>query len=517
MQIRKSIPGVVSLILAVTTAIASAEDEWSPLPLGRSNLSEFRTSTPVAHGITYTRIHRGKQSERDAWTVDVAFKTNREDAWSIGNALRDSGYDSRVERVSARGYKDNERGLLGFLVRVGKEATQAEATALRDQLVADGYTGLRIVYTGEDGKRTTGPWLVHVLELDPGRFFGAIAPELGTEIVPGTELLTSIAARTNALAAITGGYFVIGPADGTPGDLAGISVIDGALVSEAVDGRTSLILPRGNGVGASIAAVASEQNVNAEDGAKREIDGLNRQPGLIRGCGGDGGDTPTEAPMHDFTCKDDSELILFTPNFGAMTEPGPGFEVALDAAGRVIEAREARGGSIPLQGAVLSGTTEAADWLRAHARVGSRLGIETTVQAEGELLTLGSGVGVVNGGPRLLRDGERDITAAAEGFHWPENPEFFYRFGIRRNPRTLAGITAAGKLLFVAVDGRQPSVSVGASFNESAGIMQALGAVQALNLDGGGSTAITLGARLVNNPSDATGERPLGDAIVIRL
>lgn len=156
MQIRQSIPGVVSLILAVTTAIASAEDEWSPLPLGRSNLSELRTSTPVAHGITYTRIHRGKQSERDGWTVDVAFKTNREDVWSIVKALRDSGYDSRVERVSARGYKDIEPGLLGFLVRVGKEATQAEATALRDRLVADGYTGLRIVYAGEDGKRTTG-------------------------------------------------------------------------------------------------------------------------------------------------------------------------------------------------------------------------------------------------------------------------------------------------------------------------------------------------------------------------
>lgn len=258
------------------------------------------------------------------------------------------------------------------------------------------------------------------------------------------------------------------------------------------------------------------KNVNAEDGAKREIDGLNRQPGLIRGCGGSGGDTPTEAPKHDFTCNDDSELILFTPQFGATTEPGPGFEVALDATGAVVEAREARGGSIPAQGTVLSGTTEGADWLRVHAQVGSRLDIETSVQAEGERVALASGVGVVNGGPRLLRDGYLDITAAAEGFHWEENPEFFYRFGIRRNPRTLAGITAEGKLLFVAVDGRRPGVSVGTSFRESAAIMRALGAVEALNLDGGGSTAITLGARLVNHPSDATGERPLGDAIVIR-
>lgn len=188
MQIRKSILGLASLILAASAAFASEEDEWSVLPLGRANLSESRTSTPVAHGISYTRIQRGKQSERDGWTVDVAFNTDREDARSIAKALRDRGYHPRIERVAARGYEDIEPGLLGFMVRVGKAKTEVEAIALRDRLAADGYTGLRIVYTGEDGKRTTGPWLVHVLEVDPGRFFGAIAPELGTEIVPGREL-----------------------------------------------------------------------------------------------------------------------------------------------------------------------------------------------------------------------------------------------------------------------------------------------------------------------------------------
>jgi hypothetical protein len=37
---------------------------------------------------------------------------------------------------------------------------------------------------------------------------------------------------------------------------------------------------------------------------------------------------------------------------------------------------------------------------------------------------LAAGIGVVNGGPRLLSNGSPDITAYAEGFHWPENPEF---------------------------------------------------------------------------------------------
>jgi hypothetical protein len=283
-------------------------------------------------------------------------------------------------------------------------------------------------------------------------------------------------------------------------------------VSEAVDGRTDLVLPPGSGEGADVAALSDTISVTSSDGARREVDGLNREPGLIRGCGGDGGDQPTEEPKHDFTCTDGSELILFTPIFGASTEPGAGVEAVLDPSGRVSALREDRGGPIPPGGSVLSGTGEGAKWLRAHARPGTRVRVTTSISGGGRLAR---GTGVVNGGPRLLSNGSPDITAYAEGFHWPENPEFYYRFGVRRNPRTFAGVTPGGNVLLVAVDGRQPGYSVGASFEESAGIMDALGAGEAVNLDGGGSTAMTIGEELVNRTSDATGERPIGDAVMI--
>ncbi|MBA3614858.1 MAG: phosphodiester glycosidase family protein [Actinomycetota bacterium] len=45
--------------------------------------------------------------------------------------------------------------------------------------------------------------------------------------------------------------------------------------------------------------------------------------------------------------------------------------------------------------------------------------------------------------------------------------------------------------------------------------MDALGTEEAVNLDGGGSTGMTLDRRLVTRPSDATGERPIGDAVVL--
>src|SRR5215211_181748 len=502
---------LLALVLAAPAAATPQTD--SELPLGPPDLKERRTTEQISPGITYTRIERGQRSKEDFYTVDVAFKPDRGAAESVAGQLWSDGYEPNVVEVSDRAPDDPRSGPLGYLVRTGAFATEAEANALRDRLAADEYTGLRVVYTGEDGGATTGPWVVHVLEVDPSLYGGTLAPELATEIVPGRELLTSISRRTDALAATNGGYFVIGESDGTPGDLAGISVIDGTLVSEAVDSRTSLILPPGSGEGADIAALSDALTATSSDGAAREVDGTNREPGLIRACGGDGGDQPTEDPKHDFTCTDASELILFTPIFGTSTEPGKGTEAVLDSSGRVSALRKSRGGPIPPGGSVLSGTSEAADWLHAHAKPGKRVSVTTTFSGGGGLLT--GGTGVVNGGPRLLSNGSLHITAYAEGFVWPENPEFYYRFGVRRNPRTLAGITPGGDLLLVAVDGHRPGYSLGASFVESANIMDALGAEEAVNLDGGGSTTMTVGGELVNRPSDATGERPIGDAIVL--
>lgn len=108
----------------------------------------------------------------------------------------------------------------------------------------------------------------------------------------------------------------------------------------------------------------------------------------------------------------------------------------------------------------MSGTGDAVTWLQTHAQPGSKITINTRVLADGRELALSREIDAINGGPRLLRNGEVEITAFAEGFHWQENPEFYYRFGIRRNPRTLAGVTALGKLLLVTVVAAQDGMWV---------------------------------------------------------
>jgi hypothetical protein len=440
-------------------APAAHAERRTPLPLGHPGLTELRTTRAVAPGVTYTRIDRGRPSARDTYTIDAGFFADRAAARALAQRLRDDGERPVIERVAGRAPDDPQRGPLGHRVSVGRFDAEASAQPARDRLAALGYTGLRTVHTAEDGARTTGPWVVHALTVDPGRLAGRLDARLATDAVPGRELLSALAARDGAAASINGGYFVIGAGDGTPGDLAGLSMLDGRLVSEAVNGRTSLLLPGPRGQDARIAALATRLSVSASDGARREVDGLNREPGLIRGCGGTGGDAPTEDPKHDFTCTDPTELIRFTPAFGAASEPGAGAEAVLDADGRVVEVRSSRGGAIPANGSVLSGTGDAAAWLQAHARPGAVLAVAEAIQAGGLPLAPAPHLDVVNGGPRLLQHGTTAISAFAEGFHWAENPEFYYRFGVRRNPRTLAGTTRDGRLVLVAVDGRRPATA----------------------------------------------------------
>ena len=489
----------------------SAAHARQALPLGAPSLLETRTKERLARGVTYTKIVRGRPAKKDGWTVDVAVVSDRPAARDQARRLRVAGFDADVERLG-RPPDGPGRGPLGYRVHSGLFTAKDQSDRRATAIAASGIPVRGSVFTAEDGERTSGPWVVHVLTIDPAAYPGRVAPVLSNDVVADRETLSSLSARKRALAGVNGGYFVIGAGDGTPGDPAGTSILDGQVVSEAVDGRTDLLL---GGPFPSIAALSDVQSVSASDGATRALDGDNRKPGLIRACGGTGGDSPTELPQHDVTCTDPSELIRSTAISGARTDAGDGAEALLDAGGVVTTLREPRGGPIPAQGSVLSGTGDAADWLRAHAQPSSQMTLRTVVNRERGPLALTPSLGVVNGGPRLLRHGRPDITAEAEGFDHPGDPSFYYAFGLRRNPRTLAGVTAHGRLLLVAVDGRAPGYSAGLNFAEEAAVMRALGARDAVNLDGGGSTAMTINGTVVTRPSDTTGERPIGDAILL--
>lgn len=88
-----------------------------------------------------------------------------------------------------------------------------------------------------------------------------------------------------------------------------------------------------------------------------------------------------------------------------------------------------------------------------------------------------------------------------------------------RHPRTLMGVKANGSFLLVTVDGRT-SGNLGVTAQQSAEIMMSLGAVQAFNLDGGGSTTMVIVengvARVKNTPSNnGRVERSVGSVMLV--
>lgn len=87
-------------------------------------------------------------------------------------------------------------------------------------------------------------------------------------------------------------------------------------------------------------------------------------------------------------------------------------------------------------------------------------------------------------------------------------------FDTTRHPRTVIG-DGGGAIWLITVDGRQPELSLGMNFLELQRLAARLGLDSALNLDGGGSTTMVVRGRVVNHPSDASGPRPVGDAIVV--
>ena len=97
---------------------------------------------------------------------------------------------------------------------------------------------------------------------------------------------------------------------------------------------------------------------------------------------------------------------------------------------------------------------------------------------------------IISGGPYLIKNGEIYIDVAEQKLNAITG----------RNPRTAIGITADKNLVLVTVDGREES-SVGMTLTELANFMKEIGCVDAMNLDGGGSSVMYVAGNIVNSPS----------------
>lgn len=312
-----------------------------------------------------------------------------------------------------------------------------------------------------------GPLIVNYLEVRYQDPLVEIRSVLAQDQIYGRERVSSMANRSHAIAAVNGLFFAN---DGRP---LGLLAIDQSLISEPYENRTAIGL-KANEV--RIGAVGFNGLVTRVDGESLVISGLNR-PRLA------------------------DELIIYTPDFGDLSRTNI-YGIDLIVVDDVVVGKVDGGASIPENGLVVSGHGVARDFLR-EVNIGDLLQLEINLDPD----WLDEGFDhIIGGGPRIVADGVISITGEQERFQADVLKG--------RAPRTALGITADNRLLLVTVNGRQPGISVGVTLHELAELMIDLGAVDAMNLDGGGSTTMVIRNRVLNLPSDGV-ERSVSNAIVV--
>lgn len=115
----------------------------------------------------------------------------------------------------------------------------------------------------------------------------------------------------------------------------------------------------------------------------------------------------------------------------------------------------------------------------------------------------------VGGGPVLLQEGEIQISNN-------EELKFAGKAIDDKHPRTAMGYTTDQKLIILVVEGRNPGKAEGATLTQLAQVFKDLGAREALNLDGGGSSCMLVNGKETIKVSDATGQRPVPAVFIIR-
>lgn len=82
-------------------------------------------------------------------------------------------------------------------------------------------------------------------------------------------------------------------------------------------------------------------------------------------------------------------------------------------------------------------------------------------------------------------------------------------------PRTGIGQKADGTVIFVVIDGRQPTWSIGANLRDLMNVFEDYDAVNAVNLDGGSSSELVYNGKVMNKLWNIFGERYIPTAFVV--
>lgn len=298
-----------------------------------------------------------------------------------------------------------------------------------------------------------------------------LRPVLAKNHVPGRATVSQMNAP-NAIATINASYF------GVNGTIYGNTRIDGLTAGTTYFIRSAMGIKAD---GSTIFARQVYRGVLQFNGAEVVINGVN--------------------------CERNPDTVVVYNSWQGSTTDTNNFGVELIVQDGVVVNifRNKGNNSIPPNGFIISAHGTAADYFK-DVHVGDTMIFDEDYINVEHGDDFNEAIHIIGAGPTLVKEGEVYVTADAEQFP----PDI--RVG--RAPRSAFGITKYGDYIFAVVDGRQAH-SKGCTLTEWARILKNnFGAVEAINLDGGGSTELFFKGSLVNKPSDGH-ERLVGDALTI--
>jgi exopolysaccharide biosynthesis protein len=373
---------------------------------------------------------------------------------------------------------------------------------------------------------------INILEINPGISEVRIQPVLSHDLIYGFEVLSEMAARKKAYAAVTGGFF---SKYGLP---SGMAVIDGELIS-ASTGRYPVFI-RANGK----AELRDFKSIITLEYSRKGSNDVSTAGSNAAGSTGSNSTTVNTAGSNAAGSTGSNSTIVNTAGSNAAGSAG--------ITSGAVSAAESTSGSITADGinslagpkaiAVYTpyyGRTNRAEKPNVTATIvggivtktafyeneveipknGLLISFFNTKQFSVENLPLKAGESV-----KLLHQPELEPGADAyECGTWLVRggksavPLKDAWIGVLTNhdPRTAIGIKQDGTVVLLTVDGRQPGYSAGFTGQELADYLIGCGVKDAAMLDGGASAEMLVEGRLVSRPSYKGKERTLGGGILV--
>ena len=290
-----------------------------------------------------------------------------------------------------------------------------------------------------------------------------ITPQLSSSHLSSKSTITSIAKKRNSIVAINGTYFK--PQTGVP---LGTLMINKKMYTGPIYNRVAM------GIfddGFDMARIELNANLKTSKGEVK-IDNIN-QPRMLS-----------------------TYVLAYTPEWGAFAPPSPKYGIQMAIEDNKITSISTQALPIPQNGYVIVGPKEKLE--KVFKARSAKVDIKTVPDWDNVNH-------IISGGPYLVKNGNVFIDMTEQ------------KLGAigGKNPRTAIGYTQDGNLIMVAVDGRE-GASVGMTLRELAGFMQSIGCINAMNLDGGGSTVMYVNGRVVNMPK-VKGGIALSNALTIDL